>query len=105
MERVMKPGYAYADEFEFGIELILDGIEVRHQREAGGGVAGFAYELAGEVGVGLVPGEVAADGGGARGEAPARQGLGGRGAHRDRRVVDLERRRADRGPQRRSPAP
>lgn len=27
MQRVMKPGYDYADEFDFGLELILDGLE------------------------------------------------------------------------------
>ena len=27
VEHAMKPGYAYAHEFEFGLELILDGIE------------------------------------------------------------------------------
>jgi AcrR family transcriptional regulator len=26
-EHAMKPGYAYADEFEFGLDLILDGLE------------------------------------------------------------------------------
>jgi hypothetical protein len=26
-EHVMKPGYSYAAEFEFGLELILDGLE------------------------------------------------------------------------------
>ncbi len=26
-EHVLKPGYAYADEFDFGLELILDGLE------------------------------------------------------------------------------
>ena len=27
VEHVMKPGYAYGDEFEFGLDLILDGLE------------------------------------------------------------------------------
>jgi AcrR family transcriptional regulator len=27
MEHVLKPGYAYANEFEFGLDLILDGLE------------------------------------------------------------------------------
>ena len=27
VEHVLKPGYAYGDEFEFGLELILDGLE------------------------------------------------------------------------------
>jgi len=27
VEHAMKPGYAYADEFEFGLDLILDGLE------------------------------------------------------------------------------
>ena len=27
MDRAMKPGYSYGDEFEFGLDLILDGIE------------------------------------------------------------------------------
>jgi hypothetical protein len=26
-EHAMKPGYDYADEFEFGLDLILDGLE------------------------------------------------------------------------------
>jgi hypothetical protein len=26
-EHVMKPGYDYADEFEYGLDLILDGLE------------------------------------------------------------------------------
>jgi hypothetical protein len=26
-EHAMKPGYDYADEFEFGLDLILDGVE------------------------------------------------------------------------------
>ena len=26
-EHAMKPGYDYADEFEFGLDLILDGME------------------------------------------------------------------------------
>jgi hypothetical protein len=33
---IMKPGYDYANEFEFGIELILDGLErVRARPDAG----------------------------------------------------------------------
>ena len=32
-ERVMKPGYSYGAEFEFGLELILDGLERALQRE------------------------------------------------------------------------
>jgi AcrR family transcriptional regulator len=35
MELVLKPGYAYGHEFEFGIALILDGIESAHQAESG----------------------------------------------------------------------
>lgn len=27
VEHIMKPGYAYADEYEFGLDLILDGLE------------------------------------------------------------------------------
>ena len=27
VEHVLEPGYAYADEFAFGLELILDGLE------------------------------------------------------------------------------
>lgn len=27
MEHVMKPGYAYADEFDYGLDLVLDGLE------------------------------------------------------------------------------
>jgi hypothetical protein len=26
-EHAMKPGYSYGDEFEFGLDLILDGLE------------------------------------------------------------------------------
>jgi hypothetical protein len=26
MDRAMKPGYNYGDEFEYGLDLILDGI-------------------------------------------------------------------------------
>ena len=32
-EHVLKPGYAYANEFEFGLELVLDGLERARQRE------------------------------------------------------------------------
>jgi hypothetical protein len=27
VEHVLQPGYSYSDEFEFGIDLILDGLE------------------------------------------------------------------------------
>jgi hypothetical protein len=27
VEHVLRPGYAYANEFEFGLDLILDGLE------------------------------------------------------------------------------
>jgi hypothetical protein len=27
IQRVLQPGYDYADEFDFGLELILDGLE------------------------------------------------------------------------------
>jgi hypothetical protein len=27
VEYILKPGYAHADEFEFGLDLILDGLE------------------------------------------------------------------------------
>jgi hypothetical protein len=27
VEHIMKPGYDYGDEFEFGLDLILDGLE------------------------------------------------------------------------------
>jgi hypothetical protein len=27
MEHVLKPGYSYGDEFAFGLELVLDGLE------------------------------------------------------------------------------
>jgi AcrR family transcriptional regulator len=36
-EHAMKPGYAYADEFEFGLDLILDGLQ---QKQAAAGEAG-----------------------------------------------------------------
>ena len=32
-ERVLKPGYSYGAEFEFGLELILDGLERARRRE------------------------------------------------------------------------
>jgi AcrR family transcriptional regulator len=32
---ILQPGYAYGNEFEFGLELILDGIESAHRAEAG----------------------------------------------------------------------
>ena len=35
VEHVMKPGYDYGDEFDFGIELILDGLELRLSHVAG----------------------------------------------------------------------
>lgn len=31
---VLQPGYAYGDEFEFGIELVLDGIAAAHAAES-----------------------------------------------------------------------
>jgi AcrR family transcriptional regulator len=34
IEHILQPGYNYADEFEFGLDLILDGLE-RHLRAAG----------------------------------------------------------------------
>lgn len=33
MEHVLKPGYAYGNEFEFGLELVLDGLERALARE------------------------------------------------------------------------
>lgn len=33
-EYVLKPGYSYANEFEFGLELILDSLERQHQDHA-----------------------------------------------------------------------
>lgn len=41
---VLRPGYAYANEFEYGLGLILDVLESRRQREAGDqpAVAGVA---------------------------------------------------------------
>ncbi|MBJ8338833.1 TetR/AcrR family transcriptional regulator [Antrihabitans sp. YC3-6] len=33
VEHVLKPGYAYGDEFAFGLELILDGLENRRSTE------------------------------------------------------------------------
>jgi hypothetical protein len=32
-EHVLKPGYSYGDEFDFGLELILDGLERARRRE------------------------------------------------------------------------
>lgn len=34
VEHALKPGYAYADEFEFGLELILDGLERVHDKRS-----------------------------------------------------------------------
>jgi AcrR family transcriptional regulator len=34
-QHVMKPGYDYAKEFEFGLDLILDGLEEKRARRAG----------------------------------------------------------------------
>ena len=31
VEHVLKPGYSYADEFEFGLDLILDGLESKRR--------------------------------------------------------------------------
>ena len=36
VEHVMKPGYAFADEFEYGLELVLDGLEMRASAEKEG---------------------------------------------------------------------
>jgi Tetracyclin repressor-like, C-terminal domain len=33
MDRAMKPGYNYGDEFEYGLDLILDGITRVNRRE------------------------------------------------------------------------
>jgi hypothetical protein len=30
-EHVLKPGYSYGDEFGYGIDLILDGLETRQK--------------------------------------------------------------------------
>ena len=32
IEHVLQPGYDYGDEFEFGLDLILDGLETRSER-------------------------------------------------------------------------
>jgi len=39
VERVLKPGYDYGDEYEFGLDLILDGLD---RARTGGAVAGRA---------------------------------------------------------------
>jgi AcrR family transcriptional regulator len=39
IEHVMKPGYDYGDEFEYGLEVILDGIEGVRRRPEGGHIA------------------------------------------------------------------
>jgi hypothetical protein len=31
VEHVLQPGYEYSDEFEFGLDLILDGLERAHR--------------------------------------------------------------------------
>ena len=35
-QHVMTPGYSYGNEFEFGLELILDGLARAHRRERTG---------------------------------------------------------------------
>lgn len=35
MTLVLQPGYAYGNEFEFGLELVLDGLEAAHLAESG----------------------------------------------------------------------
>jgi hypothetical protein len=35
VDRATKPGYSYGDEFEYGLDLILDGL-TRAQKSAGG---------------------------------------------------------------------
>ena len=32
IEHVLRPGYPYGDQFEFGLDLILDGLEKTRQR-------------------------------------------------------------------------
>ena len=32
-EHVMKPGYDYGDEFEYGLDLVLDGLDRRWHQE------------------------------------------------------------------------
>ena len=34
VEHALKPGYAYANEFEFGLELVLDGLERAYQEDS-----------------------------------------------------------------------
>jgi AcrR family transcriptional regulator len=36
MSLILQPGYAYGNEFEFGLELILDGLEAAHSAESTG---------------------------------------------------------------------
>ena len=36
-EHVLRPSYSYGNEFPFGVELILDGLERAQQLEAGAG--------------------------------------------------------------------
>jgi AcrR family transcriptional regulator len=38
VQHVLQPGYDFGDEFEFGLELILDGLERAHRGSRGGGV-------------------------------------------------------------------
>ena len=33
---ILQPGYAYGNEFEFGLELVLDGLEAAHDAEGTG---------------------------------------------------------------------
>ena len=35
IEHVLRPGYDYGDEFEFGLDLILDGLERTSDADAG----------------------------------------------------------------------
>jgi AcrR family transcriptional regulator len=44
-EHVMKPGYAFEDEFEYGLGLLLDGLEARARAERRGAKSGSTSHL------------------------------------------------------------
>ena len=51
VEHVLQPGYDYGNEFEFGLDLILDGLErAREHRPAGTGIdATLNEQVAGDL--------------------------------------------------------
>ena len=47
-EHVMKPGYSYGDEFEFGLELVLEGLQARARAERSSARRGQAKRRSGQ---------------------------------------------------------